>query len=54
MYLQYRILLTGTGLDLLSYQKTMGRNSVGDFISDDFQSLSFRDRMQSDVQPKAK
>lgn len=31
---------------LLCYRKSMGRNYVGDFISDYFQSLSFKDRLQ--------
>lgn len=46
---QYRTLLMRVCLGLLSYQKTVSRNYVGDFISEDFQSLSFKNRMQLDM-----
>lgn len=36
-------------LGLLSYQKSVVRNYVGDFISASFQSLSFKDGMQLDT-----
>ena len=47
-------LAKGNLLGFAFLSKTVGRNYVGDFISDRFQSLSFKDRMHSTCATKGK